>query len=410
MRSAIARPWSASKQRRRRALGDDRRVEHDPRPPRRRRRARAGPGAGPPLRRRAGRRSGARPRRARLRAPASAAAARPAAARANGSSRRAAWSARSRPMRDARPCQQAATPMPPCQNPGRPTYAAGRPDLIAGRHLDVDAPGARVAGPHPDRVPVVGEPQRADVDVEQAHHPVGIGGRHQRPVDARRRRSTTAWCRRGASRATSVGRAAARAGPPTPPRRRSSASGGADSSVMIASASRWPSASRPSEPSAAAMSASVREAVAGPPMSGAGHVGERVGVGAEPGDARCRIIVVEGDIGDQHGCPLPRSRPTASRLSLVRVTGRLDDGQFAPPAGRRPRGRAAHHHHDPIATAPLDVVAVRRAVDAGRSRRSSSSFPLATRSRPSPSCIRSIDRAAHAGARGSPTSIVVAAD
>ena len=83
----------------------------------------------------------------------------------------------------------------------RPARRSARwPPTWASRgDVDVDARRARVAGPHPDRVPVVGEPQRGHVDVEEPDGAVRIGRRHERSVDRRRRRSTTACARRAAS-------------------------------------------------------------------------------------------------------------------------------------------------------------------------------------------------------------------
>ena len=191
--------------------------------------------------------------------------------------------------------------------PGPGDVRAGWPDLIARRHLDVEAPGARVAGPHPDRVPVVGEPQGRDVDVEQPHHPVRIGGRQQRPVEAvgaraPRLRAGEVPAVRCRSSDQQLG-----AGRPHPAQavvtRRRRQLGHDRDRVEVALG----------EPSQRAVGGGDRredpQAVAGAPVARVRDVGQRSGVGAEPGQPRCRIIVVEGDIGDQHGCSLPRPDP-----------------------------------------------------------------------------------------------------
>ena len=240
-------------------------------------------------------------------------------------------------MRWARPCQHAATPMPPCQKPGPLDVGARAADLARRVDVDVDARRARVAGPHADRAASrrrsAAPRRRRRTAAPRPSGSVAVIRARSMPA-APEHHGLRPWRRqpRASGGAQQLGGRAAH----TP--RSSSPAARAPSSSRIARASRWPSARRASAPSAAPSSASDRQRSPVRPCRGAAALQAPGGSATTP--RACRVIVVEGDIGDQHGCSLPR-RPAASRLSLARVTGRLEVGSLRrPPAETKGACRA----------------------------------------------------------------------
>ena len=194
--------------------------------------------------------------------------------------------------------------MPPCQKPGRSTYAPGGPTCVVALDADVHARGAGIAGAHPDRAPVVGEPQRRDVDVEETDRAVGIRGRHEGPVDRRAAGAPRLAPAEPPARAVGPGSQLLGSRRPHGPQRIGRAVVGTELvedrqrvEVALGEPGERPVGGAEVGEGAQALHGQAETRCRDPPQARQ--------LLAQPRDPGRRIIVVEGHVTREHGPPLP---------------------------------------------------------------------------------------------------------